>query len=700
VGVGPRRIVEERCRVRFREVLALLVGLAVVGGLGYLGYEWLLTTTDPEQQEEAVVAEGAAEVVDTYLAAWTAGDTTTMQEQLTDPVPEDFAQRHDQLTEALQPTSFAVTAGTISEPTDGRAEVDVTVEVTPAGAPRPVAWETSLDLSRNRGVWTVDWSLSTLHPELRPTWEFATETEEVARRPILAADGTELASDDGRWLGFVPGTIEDPERVVAAFERALPGTGAIAERELNRGELVDDWFYPVVVVSRSRAEAAWTTLRRTPGIAEPRDPPEGQQRTLLDLGFARHLVGVVAEATAEQLEELEEQGVDAPVGTYVPQFGLEALFDDQLTGSEVFRVGLREASGGPLTHTIDEVEAEPSAPVETTIDVGVQRAIENALDGIDEPAAIVVVDGADGAIRGTASRSLFDFDRARTGRYPPGSTFKLVTLEAALEAGYDLDDEVACPARAVVGGLAVTNSADRDLGTVTLGEAFAASCNTSFALLGAELGADALTASAQRFGFDEEPLHPLGAFGGSFPAPADTAELAAAAFGQARVEASPLHLAAMVAAVTEGVWHQPYVLVDDGPGTSRPLATGAAERLRAALELAVTEGTGGQAGIASGGVSGKTGTAQADGGSTEHAWFIGTYDGLGFAILVEGGGSGAEVAAPLAAKLAAELQRFSSGEVDPTDPLAATPIGSDRAPASDGSTAEEPEVRPEDGADG
>ncbi len=686
--------------MRFREVLALLLGLAAVGGLGYLGYEWLLTSTEPEQPDEEVVADGAAEVVDAYLAAWTAGDTAAMQEQLTDEPPEDFAARHEQLTEALQPTSFAVTAGTLSEPADGRAEAAVTVAATPADAPRTVEWETTLELSRNRGVWTVDWSLSTLHPELRPTWEFATETEEVARRPILAADGTELASDDGRWLGFVPGTIEDEERVVAAFERALPGTGSLAERELNRGELVDDWFYPVVVVSRSRAEAAWITLRRTPGIAEPRDPPEGQQRALLDLGFARHLVGVVAEATAEQLEELEERGVDAPVGTYVPQFGLEATFDDQLTGSEVFRVGLREASGGPLTHTIDEVQAEPSAPVETTIDVGVQRAIENTLTEVEDPAAIVVVDGADGAIRGTASRPLSGFDRARTGRYPPGSAFKIVTLEAALAAGYDLDDEVACPARAVVGGLAVTNAGDRDLGTITLGEAFAASCNTSFAVLGAELGAAALEEAARRFGFEEEPLHPLGAFGGSFPSPADTAEVAAASFGQARIEASPLQLAAMVAAVTEGVWHQPYVLADDGPGSSQPLATGAAERLRAALELAVAEGTGELAGIEGGGVGGKTGTAQADGGSTEHAWFVGTYDGLGFAILVEGGGSGAEVAAPLAARLATELQRLSSGEIDPTDPLEAGPIGSDRAPEPGGDADADPADGSEDGAGG
>lgn len=684
--------------MRLREVLALLVGLAVVGGLGYFGYEWLIATTEPDADDEEAVAEGALEVVELYLDAWRAGDTATMADQLSGEAPEDFEPRHAQLVEALAPTRFAVTAGELTEPADGRADVEVTVDVTPADAPRPVQWETTLQLSRNRGVWGVDWSLSTLHPELRPTWEFATETEEVARRPILAADGTALASDDGRWLGFVPGAMEDPEQVVAAFERALPGTGAIAERELNRGELVDDWFYPVVVVSRARAEAAWTTLRRTPGIAEPRDPPEGQRRVLADLGFARHLVGVVAEATAEQLEELAEEGVDAPAGTFVPQFGLEAAFDEQLTGSEVFRVGLREVSGGPMTHTIDEVQAEESAPVQTTVDLGVQRAVENALAGIEEPAAIVVVDGSDGAVRGTASRPLFGFDRARTGRYPPGSTFKLVTLEAALAAGYDLDDEVACPGRVVVGGLAVTNAGDRDLGTITLGEAFAESCNTTFAQLGAELGSDALTEASERFGFDVEPLHPLGAFGGSFPAPADTAELAAASFGQARVEASVLHLAAMVAAVTEGVWHQPYVLAEDGPGTSRPLATGSAERLRTALALAVTDGTGTAAAVDDAEVGGKTGTAQAVGGDVEHAWFVGTFRGLGFAILVEEGGGGAEVAAPLAGLLVAELQRFLDGEVDPIDPLAAAPIGSEPVtdPEDEVDPEEELEVRPED----
>ena len=686
--------------MRAREVLSLLLALVVVGGLGYLGYDRLLRATTPATNDQDEPVSDADPVLRDYLAAWEAGDLVAMEELLAN-TPEDFAAVHEQLDEALAPTRFTLEAGEVVEPEDGRAVVAVSVELTPTDAPRQVSWDTEVAATRNRGQWSIDWTISTVHPDLRPGWVFATEVEDVARRPILAADGTELANDDGRWIGFVPGGIEDPDAVVAAFARALPGSESTAQRELAREQLVDDWFYPVVTVSAARADAAWRVLRRTPGIVEPRVPTdEDQRRVLLDLGFARHVVGVVSEATAEQLEELAADGIDAPVGTRVPQFGLEAAFDDQLTGSEVHRVGLAERRQGPIVVTIDEVQAEPSDPVATTLDVTVQRAIENALDGVELPAAIVAIDAQDGAIRGTASRPLSGFDRARTGRYPPGSTFKTVTLEAALDGGYDLDDEVPCPAATTVGGLSVSNAGGLDLATTTLGAAFAASCNTTFALLAEELGVQALEEAAARFGFGVEPLHPLSAFGGSFPTPQDTAELAAASFGQARVEASPLHLAALAAALPNGVWHQPYLLQNEGPGSSASLATGTADRLRAAFELVVEEGTGTAAAVDGTRVGGKTGTAEVDGDAASHAWFMGTAQGLGFAVLVEGGGSGGEVAAPLAATFVEELLRLSQDEVDARDPVQADPrLEAPTAPdATNGDDAEDaPEVQPEDG---
>jgi hypothetical protein len=647
--------------VRIRDVLAVLVGVVVVGAVGFAGWQFLGDSLDPAGGEADDPQEDAEETATAYLEAWDEGDLGAMRALVRD-APDDFEERHEQLIEALDPTSIDIEPGRLREPDEGRAVVPVTVGLELEELDEPVRWETELEVIRERSRWGVDWSLATLHPELRPSWGFATTSEALEREPVLAVDETPLAGGEAATLGFVPQFVEDADDVVEAFGEALPGSEDTAERQLS-GDLNEDWFYPVVTVSRARADLAWRQLRRTPGIDPPRS--DDRARVLLDAGFAEHVVGRVSVPTAEQLEEREELEPDDRIG----QFGLEAVLEDQLVGSEVLRVGLRdlEADDDELAHTITEVQADPSEPVHTTLDIRVQRAIENTLGDLeDEAGAIVVVDGQDGAIRGSASRPLGGFNRAFSGMYPPGSTFKLVTAEAALEAGAELDDEVSCPAETTVGGLRVPNAGDRDLGTTTFDRAFAESCNTTFAQLGAELGAEALVEASERFGFDVDPLVPLTASGGSFPTPGDAAEEGAAAFGQARVEASPLHLASVAAAIVGGAWHQPYLLVDDGPAESRPLATGTPELLRELMLTAVEDGTGEAAAVDDEAIGGKTGTAQA--GDVEHAWFIGTWESLGFAILVEEGGDGSEAAAPLAAELVTQLVELGEDGVDPAEP--------------------------------
>ena len=641
--------------MRIRDVLAVLVGIGVVAGVGIGGWMWLEETVDPEPEIE----DDASTTATAYVQAWEAGDLLRMA-SLVREAPEDFAARHDQLLTGLEATDLRIERGEVDSPVDGRATVPLTVTVDVAVLAEPVSWDTELRLLRERGTWGVDWSLSTIHPELRPTWRFGTETVDIDRELILAADGTPLAGPGTRiTFGFQPALVSDPDAVIEAFATALPGSEVAAERELARGDLRDDWFYPVVTVSEARADEASTQLRRASGIVRR----TGQARTLLDDGFAQHVVGVVAPATAEQLEQL---GPPYEAGDVVGQYGLEAVFEADLIGSELTRVGLRDGEAGAFREIIGEGRRDPSRTIQTTIDVTVQRAVENALRGVTDPAAIVVVDGATGAIVGSASRPLSGFDRALSGRYPPGSTFKIVTAEAALATGAGLDDEVECPAETLVGGLRVPNAGARSLGTTTLLAAFAESCNTTFARIGAALGADAMVEAAQRFGFGVDPIVPLPAFGGSFPDPGDTAEVGAAAFGQARVEASPLQLASMAAAAATGTWHQPYLLVDDGPGESRPLATGAPEPLREMLRAVVTDGTGTEAAVDGEEVLGKTGTAQGTGG-VEHAWFIGSHGDLGFAVLVEDGGAGSEVAAPIAARFVRELVALTTGDVDPMD---------------------------------
>ena len=641
--------------MRIRDVLAVLVGLAVVAGVGVGGWMWLSETVDPAAEPEDDASTTAA----AYVQAWEAGDLLRMA-SLVREVPEDFAARHEQLLTGLEVTDLRIEPGAVDRPVDGRAIVPLTLILDLAVLAEPVSWDTELQLTRERGTWGVDWSLSTIHPELRPTWQFGTESVDIDRELILAADGTPLAGQGTRiTFGFQPALVSDPDDVIDAFAAALPGSEVVAERELSRGDLNDDWFYPVVTVSEARAEQASSSLRQASGILRR----TSSARTLLDDGFAQHVVGVVREATAEQLEAL---GPPYEAGDVVGQFGLEAAFETELIGTELTRVGLRDGDDGPFREVIGEGREDPSRTIQTTLDVTVQRAIENALRGVSDPAAIVVVDGTTGAIVGSASRPLSGFDRALSGRYPPGSTFKIVTAEAALATGLGIDDEVECPAETLVGGLRVPNAGARALGTTTLLAAFAESCNTTFARIGAGLGAEAMVDAAERFGFGVDPIVPLPSFGGSFPGPGDDAETAAASFGQARVEASPLQLASMIAAATTGTWRQPYLLVDDGPGVSRPLATGTPEPLRELLRAVVTDGTGTEAAVDGEEILGKTGTAQGTGG-VEHAWFVGSYGDLGFAILVEDGGSGSEVAAPIAARFVRELVALTSGDVDPTE---------------------------------
>jgi cell division protein FtsI/penicillin-binding protein 2 len=640
--------------VRTRTFLVGLVAAAILAVAGAAGWSWLRTLTETA----AAPQSDPSEVVHDYLAAWEVGDHAAMAALVREPL-DDFVARHAQLREGLGVIDLALTAGTLVEEVDGRVRVPVTVAARIDDDLDPMTWQVELRAIRERGTWAVWWSPASVHPQLREGWEFAVEREPVVRSPILAHDGTPLATEGNRvTFGFEPSQVRDPDALVAAFEAAVPGSGERARREVERGNLRDGWFYPVVSVSSSREQAAWSRLRGTPGVL--RRTVDG--RTLFDDHFAQHVVGVLAEATAEQLEEL---GDDGEPGMILAQYGLERALDHQLVGSDLVRAGLRDTSGDTLRVVIWEGQVDPSAAVRTTIDIDVQRAVEAALEGVTGEVGIVVVD-RDGAVRGAASRPLGSYNRAFAGRYPPGSTFKIVTAEALLAAGRSPDEIVACPPTAIIGGLQVTNAGGFDGGTLTLTEAFARSCNTTFATLGAALGPDLLTAAARRFGFGVEPEVVLDAFGGSFPPPADTAEAGAAAFGQGRVEASVLHLASIAAAAENGEWHRPYLLADEPPGESVPLAAGTAEALRSMLRAAVVSGTGARAAVDGVEVGGKTGTAQAAGG-VEHAWFAGTWNGYGFAVLVEGGGAGSQAAAPIAASLVRHLAGVADSVGDDQD---------------------------------
>ncbi|MBP3657133.1 MAG: penicillin-binding protein 2 [Clostridia bacterium] len=262
-------------------------------------------------------------------------------------------------------------------------------------------------------------------------------------------------------------------------------------------------------------------------------------------------------------------------------------------------------------------------------------------------------------------------NRATQGLYPPGSTFKIVTMASALENLPDLQDfAFDCTGYFPVGNYSVTESGEH--GVQTLSEAFVHSCNTTFAALSQDLGYAMLGQTAQAMGFNENFLFSdLIVYNSSYPiddlSPED---LAWSSIGQGRVLTTPMHMALIASVIAnDGVFNEPRLLgaITTAQGGQRPLpaaetgrrmiTAAAAQQIEKDMIRVVKSGTGTRAAVGNGYVvAGKTGTAEAsnDKSIEPHAWFVGyiTNDNAPYAIcvLVENGGSGGSVAAPLARK--------------------------------------------------
>lgn len=374
--------------------------------------------------------------------------------------------------------------------------------------------------------------------------------------------------------------------------------------------------------------------------------------------------------------------------------GAEAAYDSALRGD----VG-RPAREVLASHLL--ARPRVGSDIVLTIDAELQVEAYEALG--DREGAVVVVDVADGAVRALVSRPTFDpdsldrdpalasdadrrplFNRATFGLYPPGSTWKTVTLAAALAEG------VASPSDRFADGETVEYfdgfpvRCDNNPDGITefdLAHAYAYSCNVTFARLGVALGRDRFAEWSARFGLGGAPPFPLGAAETSLSQDdaIEAPELASAAFGQGEVLVTPLQMALVAAAVAgDGALPTPYLLADvpgvrwrriaDERGDWRRAMSGStAAEVRRIMVASVRDGWAGSAMIgraADFDMGGKTGTAEVPGGAP-HAWFIGFAPAerplVAVAVLVVNGGDGARVAAPIAGRV---LERAVAVEPD------------------------------------
>ena len=291
--------------------------------------------------------------------------------------------------------------------------------------------------------------------------------------------------------------------------------------------------------------------------------PTSEQPLAVTRTFGQPLLGTVGEVTAEVVQE---SGGRYVAGDRAGLSGLQAQYDVQLAGD----VGLRvQTSGG---EGLFEQPATDGADVVTTLDPGIQAAAEESLAEAEltVPGAIVAVHVPTGEVLAAANSPSTGFDRALTGRYPPGSTFKVTTAYAYLTEGITTPtSKVACPESITVDGREFRNYAGESLsGTPTFFQNFTVSCNTAFVSLADELQADDLSNAARTLGIGAGWADTLGvadAFEGSVPATTDGTDAAAASIGQGRVEVSPLALAVMSGSIGRGTFLAPVLVKGPRP---------------------------------------------------------------------------------------------------------------------------------------
>lgn len=285
---------------------------------------------------------------------------------------------------------------------------------------------------------------------------------------------------------------------------------------------------------------------------------------------------------------------DTPVGTT----GLERVFERRLAGRPggVLRAGDR---------VLARSSPRAAPPVRTTIDTRVQAAASAALAG--RLGGIAALDPRSGEIVALAGIAF-------SAPQPPGSTFKIVTTAAALEAGAAKPaDEFPVQTAAIVDGVDLEN-ANGELCGGDLVDSFAHSCNSVFGPLGVEVGAERLVAAAERFGWNEDPGIP-GALPSAIPPPDQIVtplEVASTAIGQFRTLATPLQLASIAQAIANrGVRLRPTLTPRrrpfEGERVTPPRVARAIERMMVEV---VERGTGTLAHVDGVAVAGKTGTAE------------------------------------------------------------------------------------------
>ncbi len=597
---------------------------------------------------------------------------------------KDSGAANDQLRavfKALDPAKPAVESGDLTLDS-GTATVPLTYRWTIGSG----EWKytTSAQLKKSGDKWLTVWNPATLVPDLAEGEILGTASQTPPRADILGAGDAKLVT----YRPVVNVGIDKP-----LLASADPAASAVKLAQLVGADPAaytqqvqaagPEAFVAAITLRQDGRTVTDAQIAEIPGARAIADQlPLAPTRT-----FARALLGTAAEANAEQIEK---SGGALKAGDTTGTGGLQQQYDAQLRGSDGIQVfaeksGLTTEQKQALLNggrrVLFQLEIKAGTALKTTLDPNLQQLAEGILGKVSPASAIVALRPSTGAVLAAASGPGSNgYDTAMLGQYAPGSIFKIVDSLAMLRNGLTPESAVDCPATLTVDGRTFKNAEGypvSSLGSVTLRDAFAHSCNTAFINARDKVSQAQLESAATSLGVAvEAPGLGAGAFLGSVPGTAEGTGHAASMIGQGKVLMSPLAAAIMAGSVAKGAPVTPQLVLKPnagGPATpaagptasaaapsssapapaktsGTPVTAAEAASLADMMRAVVTSGhTGFLASVPGAPVGAKTGTAEfgKDNPPKTHAWIVAVHGDLAVAVFVEDGGLGATTSGPL-----------------------------------------------------
>jgi cell division protein FtsI/penicillin-binding protein 2 len=520
----------------------------------------------------------------------------------------------------LAPSDLQLTVGQVAQDdADATVPVSYAWQLPDAGTwTYDTTWTWRRIGSGSKARWSLVWAPSAVHPDLGAGQTIAVRTSEATDGALVDRTNQQLLSPvtvysvqlNAAKATDLDATATTLSAVLKKFDKTLTAKAIAA----GARKADPDVGYTVINLREADFTAVRAKLAGLAGVTTPssvRDLPPTKD-------FARQVLAQVTPVAQEMAK-----------------------------GTAGWRIVAIDAAGEEIT-TLADQPAKDGAKITLTLDTAMQAAAEKALATVEEPAVLVAIQPSTGEILTVAQNAAADRQGslALTGRYPPGSTFKIVTATAALDRKLITPaTQVPCPGEWVVDSRPIRNDFGFDLGTVPATLAFAKSCNTTFARLATEMPADALSRAAKQYGIGLDFVIPgITTLTGQVPAADSTTQAAENGFGQGVVLVTPFSAALMAATAATGSMPTPTLIrgstvTEDQPAPAR--STAAQQGIRAFMRAVVTEGTATLLGDV-GTVYAKTGTAEfsnAKGEIHAHAWTVGFRGDLAFSVLIVGGES-------------------------------------------------------------